>query len=113
MTEAVAETDSEGQTLVTACRYRVTSTGPLPRWWSIATVGRMSEPASLQHTADADSLVREADGTAIIVISATPWPGNWLKAPEQRGFSLLYSATGGASQTGAAAPPFAITREGC
>ena len=35
LTEATAETDNENQPLTSSCRYRLSTIGPLPRWWSI------------------------------------------------------------------------------
>ena len=38
-------------------------------------------------------------------------PGNWLKAPDRRRYTLLYSALSPAPRP--LVPPFTITREGC
>ncbi len=111
--EATAETDGEGGPLNSGCRYRLASTGPLPRWWSIAAEGVGSDPLSRQTVADSDMVVREADGTVRLVASLGPQPGNWLKLPDARRFTLLYSAIPASGQRVSTAPPFSITREGC
>ncbi len=109
--EATAEKDGEGRLLSGACSYLVTSTGPLPRWWSIGVIESDKSKAALQTTADSDTAVREADGSVKITAALDPQPGNWLKTPDRRRFTLIYSALG----TGAKplAPPFAIKRGEC
>jgi hypothetical protein len=111
LTEATAETDSDGRPLTGSCVYRIVSTGPLPRWWSISVIGGASATAPLQSTAGSDTAVRQADGTAEIMVYPSPRPGNWLKSPTKRRFTILYSALprAGAGQ----APAFAIRREAC
>jgi hypothetical protein len=109
--EATAESDDEGRPLTGACSYVITSTGPLPRWWSIGIVQGSAASAALQTTADSDTAVREADSSVIIIAATTPQPGNWLKAPERRHFTLLYSAL--ADAAGPPAPPFSIKRGAC
>jgi hypothetical protein len=111
LTEATAETDSENRPLTSSCVYRVAGSGPLPRWWSLTATGSDVVGAPLQSTADSDTALREADGSVLITVSSLPRPGNWLKAPEARRFSLLYSAI--PQGAGVTTPPFTITREAC
>jgi hypothetical protein len=111
LTEATAETDSEGRPLTGSCVYRLASTGPLPAWWSVSVIGGASSIAPLQSTAGSDTAVRQPDGTAEIMVYPSPRPGNWLKSPTQRRFTILYSAL---PRAGAGtAPAFAIKREAC
>jgi hypothetical protein len=109
--EATAETDDEGRPLTGTCSYVITSTGPLPRWWSIGIVQGTAASAELQTTADSDTAVREADGSVTITAATAPQQGNWLKAPERRRFTLLYSAL--AETARPLAPPFSIKRGVC
>jgi hypothetical protein len=111
LTEATAETDSDGRPLTGSCIYRIVSTGPLPAWWSISVIGGASETAPLQSTASSDTAVRLPDGTAEILVYPSPRPGNWLKSSTRRRFTILYSALprGAAGE----APAFAIRREDC
>jgi hypothetical protein len=111
LTEATAETDGDGSPLTGSCVYRIVSTGPLPAWWNISIVGGANDSAPLQSTAGSDTVVRQPDGAADIVISPSPRPGNWLKSPAARGFTILYSALPRSGPD--AAPPFAIRREAC
>jgi len=113
--EATAETDSDGRPLTGACAYRITSAGPLPVWWSLSITGGSSiatdaAAAPLQSTADSGTSLRQPDGTVEIVAHPSPQPGNWLKSPTTRRFSLLYSAL---PQGAGATPPWTIRREGC
>lgn len=111
--EATADTDSDGNVLTSSCRYTVTSTGALPRWWSIAVMTDGSESSSPQVIADTDSVIREADGSAVIHAAATPQPGNWLNTGAAGRFTLLYSAVAAGTQRLPGAPPFNIRREEC
>lgn len=109
--EATAETDDDGNPLSGACSYLITSTGPMPRWWSLGAMAGGQAAAALQATADSDTAVREADGSVTIRAGVTPQPGNWLKAPDKRRFTLIYSAL----TTGPRAlePPLSIKRGVC
>jgi hypothetical protein len=111
LTEATAETDSDGRPLTGSCVYRLVSNGPLPAWWSISVIGGASASAPLQTTAGSDTAIRGPDGTAEVLVYPSPRPGNWLKSPTRRRFTILYSALPrpGALQ----APAFAIRREAC
>lgn len=109
--EATAETDSDGRTLSGACSYLITSTGPLPRWWSLGIIENADSKAALQTTADSDTAVREADGSVKIAAATAPQAGNWLKAPDRRRFTLIYSALSSGPKS--LDPPFAITRGTC
>jgi hypothetical protein len=111
LTEATAETDTEGRPLTGSCVYRIVSTGQLPAWWSISVIGAASAAAPLQSTAGSDTAIRQPDGSAEIVVYPSPRPGNWLQSPARRRFTILYSALPrGRADT---APAFAIRREAC
>ena len=109
--EATAETDSDGRPLTGGCSYLITSTGPLPRWWSIGVIESAESPAALQTTADSDTAVRQADGSVQIAAATLPQPGNWLKAPDRRSFTLIYSALSSSARP--LDPPFSIKRGTC
>ena len=111
LTEATAETDGEGRPLTNNCIYKLSSSGPLPAWWSLSVIGGDDTMAPLQATADSASVIRDASGQVSITAAASPQPGNWLRTPDKRRFTLLYSAAAAATQI--TAPPFTITREGC
>ena len=109
--EATAEADSDGRPLSGNCSYRITSTGPLPRWWSLGVVEAKPGKAPLQTTADSDTAVHEPDGSVTISAASGPEPGNWLKVPDTRSFTLIYSALSTTAR--ALDPPFAIKRGIC
>ena len=111
--EATAATDSEGQALTGNCRYSIATTGPLPRWWSVAVMNSGTASSSLQAIASSDTVIHGADGTAIIKAGATPASGNWLRTGSTGRYSLLYSAVATGAQRLPGAPPFNINREGC
>lgn len=113
LTEAVAETDSDGQPLTTTCRYRLSSTGPQPRWWSVAVTGWGNDSTSRQTVVDADTVIRDVNGSVTILASRMPQPGNWLKAPDARRFTILYSAIPVSGRQSSPEPAFSITREAC
>ncbi|MCA3555289.1 DUF1214 domain-containing protein [Aestuariivirga sp.] len=119
--EATADTDSDGRPLTGGCSYLIASTGPLPRWWSLGVVepaGMVPAPraaaakdATLQTTADSDTAVHEADGSVTVAAASRPQPGNWLKLPDRRNFTLIYSALPSGPKP--LDPPFAIKRGPC
>jgi hypothetical protein len=111
LSEATAETDTENRPLTGACTFRIASTGPLPAWWSFTVVEADGSLAPLQSALDSSSIIREPDGSVVIRAHPSPRPGNWLKTPERRRFTLLYSALpqGRAVST----PPFEIRQEAC
>lgn len=111
LTEATAETDSDGRPLTGSCVYRIVSTGPLPAWWSISVIGGASALAPLQSTAGSDTAIRQPDGGVEILVYPSPRPGNWLKSPTRRRFTFLYSAL--PRGEAGSAPAFAIQREIC
>jgi hypothetical protein len=111
LTEATAETDSDGRPLTGSCVYRIVSTGPLPAWWSISVIGGASALAPLQSTAGSDTAIRQPDGGVEILVYPSPRPGNWLKSPTRRRFTFLYSAL--PRGEAGSAPAFAIQREMC
>ena len=111
--EATAVNDSDGQALTGNCRYRIATTGPQPRWWSIAVMNTGTGSPSLQAIASSDTVILAADGTAIIKAGASPLPGNWLRTEQPGRYSLLYSAVATGAQRLPGAPPFTIKREAC
>jgi hypothetical protein len=109
--EATAETDSDGRPLTGGCVYLVTSTAALPRWWSLGIVESATAGDALQTTADSDTAVHEADGSVKVAVATDPQPGNWLKAPDSRRFTLIYSAL--SSSPRPLDPPLNIKRGNC
>ena len=111
--EATAVNDSDGQALTGICRYRIATTGPLPRWWSIAVMNSATSSPPPRAIASSDTVIHDADGTAIIKAGATPLSGNWLSTEQPGRYFLLYSAVATGAQRLPGAPPFTIKREAC
>lgn len=111
LTEATADTDGEGRPLTSNCIYRLSSSGPLPAWWSLSVIGGDGAAAPLQATVDSTRVVLDGTGNVVIAAAASPQPGNWLRTPGKRRFTLLFSAATQGNTT--ATPPFSITRESC
>ena len=109
--EATAETDDDGQPLRVTCTYRLTARDPLPAGWSLSPVAGATADVRMQAAAGSDTVIRAADGSLTVMASAQPAPGNWLRLPEQRQISLLYTAMSPAPAITVA--PFTITRESC
>jgi hypothetical protein len=109
--EATAQSDGDGQPLSSACRYRLEGKGPLPAWWSLSVIDGGAVITSRQTIVDASAIIAEPDGSLVISASETPQPGNWLRTPEARRYTLLYSAYTGRSS--GIVPPFTISRTGC
>lgn len=109
--EASADTDDDGQPLRTACVYRLTAREPLPSWWSLSAMPAGAGGGGLQAAIASTAVIRAPDGSLSIAASRQPAPGNWLKLPERRRISLLYTALSAAPAV--SARPFAIAREGC
>lgn len=115
-----AAADSAGRPLDTACTYRVGSTTPQARLWTLtlydqdgSLVGSDLDRSGLTSA----EIVRGADGRFAIALSRDLQPGNWLKLPQSGSFSLmlrLYDspvAAGSASLEAGALP--AIERLEC
>ena len=52
LVEASAEADNDGEMLTASCTYEITSTGPLPRWWSVAVLNPGGSATSDQAALD-------------------------------------------------------------
>jgi hypothetical protein len=86
----VARTDSSGQPLDGACRYRIVGRDPSARWWSITAYGADDYliPNPMQRYAvTASAIARQADGSFVVQIGGTGGGSNWIAAGNGR-FSL-------------------------
>lgn len=79
----VAQRDSNGDTLRRECRYTVEGAVPAARFWTLyaadaemAAIGSGTARANALHSL---GLLRLADNSLAISISARPAPGNWLE----------------------------------
>jgi hypothetical protein len=95
----LALTDDAGDPLVKACDYAISGQTPPARLWTVAlenqdghVVGERENVAAL----GSDTLLREPDGSFVIVLSARPQGGNWIstaKADRFRVVVRLYDTT--------------------
>lgn len=87
----VADTDSSGQPLSGACRYRIAGTLPPARRWTLTVYDAEGElianPAN-RYGFSSRSVVYNTDGSVSIVLSALPEPWNWLPTATRGGLSV-------------------------
>lgn len=87
----VASADSDGRPLRRDCRYRVDGTTPVATFWTLAAldpsgvnIARADSPPAIHST----RIARENDGSAVIYVSRTLAPKNWLEITGEGPFSL-------------------------
>lgn len=116
----VARTDDEGRPLQARCSYKIAPRAPVARYWTLELTDLDGAPVdnpSERYAFRSSELLREADGTFAVFVSASAHPGNWLPVGSPRPFELvlrLYDSpvsatTGGVDK--ATAPK--VTRESC
>ena len=119
----VAREDNSGHLLDPTCVYRISGQTPAARLWTLTVTdgdGRLVETRPARVQLDSQRLLRNPDGTFVIVAASGPHSGNWLPLAAQAGagdgmrFVLrLYDApvTTGAALDGITLP--VIERQGC
>ena len=114
-----ATTDSDGQRLDRACRYRIDGTTPVATFWTLVPVDadwtiitRPEAPAAF----DSRHITRAADGSMQLYVSRFLSPRNWLEITGEGPFSLvltLYDASSFSGVGTSAAEMPTIIREDC
>lgn len=116
----VATTDSDGQRLDRACRYRIDGTTPVATFWTLVptspegvVITRPGSPAAFNST----RIARAGDGSMQLYVSRTLSPHNWLEISGEGPFQLaltLYDTIGftGLGSSSVTTLP-AIIREAC
>jgi hypothetical protein len=100
-----ARRDSEGEPLDSRCDYAVAGSLPVARFWTLSVLDPAGRPiANVAGRAGFTSseLLRDADGAAVITLSAHARPGNWLALNEGAPFVLmlrLYDTAAGATMS--------------
>jgi len=95
----VATSDSDGQTLMRNCAYRVDGTTPVSAFWTLVATGMANELINQKATPpamDSRRLARNRDGRFLIRVSPTLAAGNWLETSGKGRFKLvltLYDTT--------------------
>jgi hypothetical protein len=115
-----AATDGTGRALDSGCTYRIGTTTPQARLWTLTVYDEsgnlVSTPLERSGFTSAE-ILRGADGGFTVTLARDLQPGNWLKLPPVGSFSLmlrLYDspvAAGSASLNAATLP--AIERVEC
>lgn len=91
-----AATDSEGATLITRCRYRVTGQTPQARLWTLHTSDEndalMPVDERFPSAFSSQSVLKDSTGMFAIDVARRPKPGNWLAlANADQPFKLVLS----------------------
>jgi hypothetical protein len=76
-----ARADSDGNTLSSACEYRLWAPFPAARYWTVTLVdaaGRLVPNLAERHGFTSAEIVRPAEGPFTIEIGPEPLPGNRL-----------------------------------
>ncbi|MFD1746573.1 DUF1214 domain-containing protein [Rhizobium helianthi] len=88
-----AAVDDDGAPLTGNCTYLLTGQTPQARLWTLfVTSGGLAPPqAQAERPVALNSriVLRKADGSFDITLSAGARPGNWLSLPENRPFRLV------------------------
>ena len=87
----IADTDDSGRLLNSGCDYRIEGQNFDARWWSITVYGEDHFLIANQinrYSFNGRDVMRNADGTYRILMSATPKAGNWLPAGNQNQLHL-------------------------
>jgi len=95
----VATSDSNGQTLMANCAYRVDGTTPVSAFWSLVATdpnGELINQKATPPAMDSRRLARNRDGSFLIRVSPALAAGNWLETSGRGNFKLvltLYDTT--------------------
>jgi len=76
-----ARTDNRGGKITSACDYTIVVEGFDAGWWSLAAFdarGRLIHNGAERYAFTSDTVMREADGRAVISLGRDARPGNWL-----------------------------------
>ncbi len=89
-----AQVDGEGQRLYPTCDYAVDLDGLDAAWWSLAVFDQrgatIANPAQ-RYAYNVNTIMRDSDGTATVILARDARPGNWL--PTLRGGNLTLALT--------------------
>ncbi len=89
-----AQEDGAGEPLNAACRYRLSGLAPAARFWTLyARPLEGAAPAATDRPVALNSrmVLREANGSFTIEVSAAAQPGNWLAVAPDGRFALIFT----------------------
>jgi hypothetical protein len=81
-----AETDDDGEPLRSSCDYRIEGKDIPTRWWSITLYGEdhfLVPNDRGFYSFNMSNIVREANGSYEVSVSATAKPGTWLPSGDK------------------------------
>jgi hypothetical protein len=115
-----ADTDGTGQPLQARCTYQIVGDTPAARAWTLSLydeAGRLPVNDAARGGFTSSEILRETDGTFVIVMGPEARPGNWLPTPAGGRLSLilrLYETPAAAASAALDAKSLpSITRLGC
>lgn len=117
----IATTDTSGKPLTGSCRYKLSGSLPVARFWTLYASRPNEETLSISSdlptALNSITSLKNPDGTLTITIGAKAAPGNWLAIPDDNGpvmlnLTLLDTPAAGNSGLVALSMP-RIERMGC
>jgi hypothetical protein len=87
-----ADRDSDGTALTGACSYEIAGETPAARMWTLTvydSAGRLMVNVARRPGFHSREIVRNANGTFVIVVSTAVAAGNWLPIASVDAFSLV------------------------
>lgn len=88
-----AEADHDGRPLTGTCTYRLVGQTPTARLWTLTAYdpeGRLMANAAQRPGFHSREILRRADGSFEITVSADVAPGNWLPVARVDRFKLVF-----------------------
>jgi hypothetical protein len=88
----LAQSDDNGNNLVSACDYRIVGQTPPARLWTLAVEdleGRVVRDGEAVAALGSDVLLRQPDGSFEIALSKRPKPGNWISLEHAGRFRVV------------------------
>jgi hypothetical protein len=87
-----ADRDTDGAALTGACSYEIAGETPAARMWTLTaydSAGRLMVNVARRPGFHSREIVRNTDGTFVIVVSTAVAAGNWLPIAPVNAFSLV------------------------
>jgi len=101
-----AAADDAGRALDARCAYRIGTTAPQARYWTLALydeTGRPVETPLGRASFSSAEILRDANGSFTLVLSREAQSGNWLMMPEAGAVNLVMRLYDSPASSGAAA----------
>jgi hypothetical protein len=115
----LALTDDSGASLTSRCTYRIAGQIPPARLWTVTIEddkGRVVAGPERVAALASDALLRMADGSFEILLSAKPEAGNWISTADASRFRIVMRLYDTTARTGTALTTLSmprVIRESC